>query len=231
MSLPSFFKKYGAAFVIVDTVAILLIVGYVLNRGQDAPRAPQEKNIPTGVPDGACRPTGCSGQVCADKDVATTCEWKEEYACYTKADCERQNSGECGWTRTKKFEECVADALAKNLSLSAPDVADKTDMIRVLNIAPNVIVVSPLYLRGEARGNWFFEASFPAELVDANGKKLANAIATAEGEWMTTEFVPFHAEFRFDTPETETGFVILHKDNPSDDRVQDDELRFPVRFR
>jgi hypothetical protein len=29
----------------------------------------------------ACRRTGCSGQVCADQEVVTTCEWKPEYAC------------------------------------------------------------------------------------------------------------------------------------------------------
>src|SRR5688572_4202660 len=41
-------------------------------------------------PTQACRRTGCSGQVCSDQDVVTTCEWKPEYACYDKAPCERQ---------------------------------------------------------------------------------------------------------------------------------------------
>lgn len=54
-----------------------------------------------------CVVTGCSGQVCSDKHEATTCEYKEEYACYRDAICERQTSGECGWTMTEELTECL----------------------------------------------------------------------------------------------------------------------------
>jgi hypothetical protein len=57
-----------------------------------------------------CRPTGCSGQVCSDRDVITTCEWREEYACYRNATCERQPSGACGWTPTPELEACLGGA-------------------------------------------------------------------------------------------------------------------------
>ena len=55
----------------------------------------------------ACVRTGCSGQVCADGDVVTTCEWREEYACYASASCERQADGACGWTETPELAACL----------------------------------------------------------------------------------------------------------------------------
>jgi hypothetical protein len=55
----------------------------------------------------ACRATGCSGQICADEDVITTCEFREEYACYQAATCERQTDGTCGFTATPELEACL----------------------------------------------------------------------------------------------------------------------------
>ena len=55
----------------------------------------------------ACFKTGCSNQVCADKEVITTCEWRPEYACYQKARCERQADGKCGFARTPELIACL----------------------------------------------------------------------------------------------------------------------------
>ena len=65
-----------------------------------------------GQPPGArrCFKTGCSSQVCAERDVITTCEFRPEYACYQKAMCERQRSGECGFTQTAELTACLARA-------------------------------------------------------------------------------------------------------------------------
>ena len=54
-----------------------------------------------------CKKTGCSGQVCSDEDVVTTCEYRPEYECYKKAKCERQASGECGFTKTPELTSCL----------------------------------------------------------------------------------------------------------------------------
>lgn len=60
-----------------------------------------------------CYISGCSAQVCSDKeDVVTTCEFKEEYACYKTAACERQRDGACGWTMGAALTACLADARA-----------------------------------------------------------------------------------------------------------------------
>jgi hypothetical protein len=60
---------------------------------------------------GACYIGGCSSQICSDqKDIASTCEYREEYACYKSAKCERQPSGECGWTQTTQLTQCISKA-------------------------------------------------------------------------------------------------------------------------
>ena len=107
---------------------------------------------------------------------------------------------------------------------------EKSDLIRLESPRPNQTISSPLEIKGEARGNWYFEASFPARLVDANGKELAVIPVTAQGEWMTTEFVPFQATMTFPTPTTATGKLILEKDNPSGLPENDDQLVIPVKF-
>lgn len=55
-----------------------------------------------------CVRGGCSNQVCADHPVITTCEWRAEYECYQKAECKRQQDGNCGFTKTRELTECLA---------------------------------------------------------------------------------------------------------------------------
>ena len=107
---------------------------------------------------------------------------------------------------------------------------EKQDLVRVDEPRPNTTVSSPLIIRGEARGDWFFEASFPIRLVDENGKELGRSVATAKGEWMTEDFVPFESELNFDAKSASGGMLILEKDNPSGLPENADELSVPVRF-
>ncbi len=59
-----------------------------------------------------CVVGGCSSQLCGEEgdDLVSTCEWTEKYSCYQKATCERQASGQCGWTETPELLQCIADA-------------------------------------------------------------------------------------------------------------------------
>lgn len=110
------------------------------------------------------------------------------------------------------------------------NIEAKKDLIRISGIESNQIVTSPLKVSGEARGNWYFEASFPVKLLDANGKVLAEKPAQAQGEWMTTNFVPFEVILTFAKPATATGVLVLEKDNPSGLPQFADELRIPIKF-
>lgn len=114
--------------------------------------------------------------------------------------------------------------------------------IAYVNASPDLIVVnefngehngisSPLVVTGRARGYWFFEASFPVVLTDWDGKIIADGYATAEGEWMTEDFVPFYFTLTFDKPAYgERGTLILRKDNPSGLPEHDAAVEIPVRF-
>lgn len=110
--------------------------------------------------------------------------------------------------------------------ISAPD-----NRIRITEPKPNAIVTNPIPFRGEARGTWYFEASFPVELLDANGKQLAQAIATAEGEWMTEAFVPFSGTISWsEIPETSSGILRFHRNNPSGLPEYEASVDIPVMF-
>ncbi len=62
-----------------------------------------------------CRKTGCSGQICSDVDVVTTCEYRSEYACFQSARCERQQNGTCGFTQTAQLESCLSGARSSGI--------------------------------------------------------------------------------------------------------------------
>lgn len=108
---------------------------------------------------------------------------------------------------------------------------DMTNLIRATSPKPNETIKSPLAITGEARGNWYFEASFPVKLLDGNGNFIAQWYAEALSDWMTTEFVPFKATLVFPAqPAGTTGMLVLEKDNPSGLPEHADELRIPIKF-
>jgi hypothetical protein len=112
----------------------------------------------------------------------------------------------------------------------ATTTPDVSDLIHVAAPAENTLVTSPLAVTGEARGTWYFEASFPIVLLDATGKTIVEDHATAQGDWMTEDFVPFTASLTFAKPATANGTLVLKRDNPSGLPQNDAEIRIPVRF-
>jgi hypothetical protein len=62
------------------------------------------------LPGEGCKISGCSGQLCVAEGESgiSTCEWKDEYACYGSAKCEKQPSGKCGWTQTPELQQCLS---------------------------------------------------------------------------------------------------------------------------
>ena len=87
-------------------------------------------------------------------------------------------------------------------------------------------------MKGEARGTWNFEASFPVVLTNWDGLIIAEGIAQAQSDWMTEDFVPFIATLNFEKPSYgKNGFLILKKDNPSGLSQNDESLEIPVNFK
>lgn len=148
-------------------------------------------------------------------------------------------------TRTiTTYDECVAAGYpvmesyppkcqtrdGKTFSQDIGNEIELIDEIKVHTPRPQTLIESTLEITGEARGGWYFEASFPVKLLDANGEILAEHYATAQGNWMTSEFVPFTATLLFATPQTATGTLVLMNDNPSGIPENSRELRIPIRF-
>src|SRR3989344_9050623 len=68
-----------------------------------------------------------------------------------------------------------------------------SENVKVSSPLPSAKVSKLFTATGEARGTWYFEASFPVQVRDPNGNLVGQGIAQAESNWMTEDFVPFKA--------------------------------------
>jgi len=124
-------------------------------------------------------------------------------------------------------ESCALDS-EQYLNLSS-GLPKENAMIKLQSPLENATVTCPIELKGEAKGSWFFEASFPVEFADPTGKVVGWGLATADSEWMTDQFVPFSATI-------ECGEVsgpitmILRKDNPSGLPENEDAVYIPMKI-
>ena len=108
----------------------------------------------------------------------------------------------------------------------------RQDFIVVASPQPGDVVRSPLKIRGQARGTWFFEGDFPLILKDPKGRIIALGFVTARGQWMTKEFVPFEGTLTFKKPATGgRGTLVFKKDNPTDRPELDDQMELPIYFK
>jgi len=95
---------------------------------------------------------------------------------------------------------------------------------------PGAVINGPFAISGKAK-TWYFEGSFPVELVDIQNNKIAVGYTKAMGDWMTADYVPFETgEINFlSYPQaTTSGFVVFKKDNPSGLPEKDEEFRVAV---
>lgn len=124
---------------------------------------------------------------------------------------------------------------AADLPVAADDATPLDDMIHVFDPSEGTTVYSPIDVFGEARGAWFSEGTFPVRLYDNEGNLLSEGVASstsasADG-WMTDDFVPFEASLSYqEPPKTDTGTLVLMRDNPSGDPANDMQVVIPVQF-
>jgi len=125
--------------------------------------------------------------------------------------------------------QCAADG--KTYTQDIGDELNKADQVKLTNLPANTTVKSPLEIEGQAKGPWFSEASLPVKLVDDKGNPLAEAIAQAQADSMTSDFVPFKVSLTFNLPVGVTkGNLVFEKDNPSGDAANAESFRLPVKF-
>jgi len=102
------------------------------------------------------------------------------------------------------------------------------NIIRIDKIKSGDKISTPLEMSGLARGYWFFEGSFPIEILDENRQIIIQGVAEAQKEWMTEDFVPFKIILDFLVEKEQNGFIILKRDNPSDLKENDAQIEIPV---
>lgn len=126
-------------------------------------------------------------------------------------------------------EEKIDDEIKKvddssNEIINSPVSAD----LELFVPKPGEVITSPYQIRGFARGNWFFEASFPVLITTLDGDVLLETYANAQSDWMTESMVPFIAELNFDITDTQEVLLVLKKDNPSGLKEHDAKLSYPI---
>ena len=91
---------------------------------------------------------------------------------------------------------------------------------------PGAVTGKEFKVTGRARG-FYFEGSFPIDVLDSKGQTLVQTYATAQGEWMVDAFVPFEANVK--VPDTYIGSatLVLRKDNASGLPEHDASISFP----
>lgn len=116
----------------------------------------------------------------------------------------------------KEFVEAIDDpskVKPPTVSTSGDEFNALSSTLRLKTPHANDVVKSPLLVEGEA-GGWYFEGEFPVRLLDASGNEITWGSAIAQGDWMTTDFVPFKATLTFTAPASATGTLVFEASNP-----------------
>ncbi len=108
------------------------------------------------------------------------------------------------------------------------------DLIKVELPFPGAVTGKDFAVIGQARGYWFFEATFPVDVLDKDGNILVQTYASAQADpqtgevnWMTEEFVPFKANIVAPQSYIGPATLVLHKNNASGLPEHDASLSFP----
>ena len=95
----------------------------------------------------------------------------------------------------------------------------------------NDAISSPIGIEGKVTGGgWFFEASFPIQILDGDGKVIGGGATQALDDWMSTGTVRFSASINFTSPHYTTGTILFMNDNPSGLPKNQKTLSLPVKF-
>ena len=90
--------------VLIIKIIVLLIIFYIAIVFINT-KSQKEDDSVNQMTSGGCKISGCSQEVCDEKELYTVCSFKPEYLCYKNARCERQADGQCSWTKTPELNE------------------------------------------------------------------------------------------------------------------------------
>lgn len=95
------------ALMVISAVAFTFLVWLSIDKKQGSNKA----YVNAGTASSGCVKSGCSGQVCAEEgsDIITTCEIQNWYTCLSLTKCEKQKTGQCGWTENSAYINCMKE--------------------------------------------------------------------------------------------------------------------------
>ena len=121
----------------------------------------------------------------------------------------------------------VATSTSPTSSTSDATTSSLASRVSVASPASGATVGKTFTVSGKAPGPWYFEASFPVRVYDADNNKIGQAIAQAQSDWMTTALVPFTAAITV-TGYTGAATLVLLRDNPSGLPENDESVSIPI---
>ena len=85
---------------------------------------------------------------------------------------------------------------------------------------PDGPLTSPLTIRGEVSGRFFWEGVFPVRLLGPNGEVIAEWFAQpGEEGWMIEDPVPFSVTLTFDVDVETEALLVFQQDIAGDDAL------------
>jgi hypothetical protein len=93
---------------------------------------------------------------------------------------------------------------------------------------PGDTVTAGITISGTARGDWFTQGTFRAEVIAENGDVLVRNQIPAQGNAMTTALVQFSSMVQISPNYHGPATVILHNDNPDGHPNPDRSVSIPI---
>jgi hypothetical protein len=116
------------------------------------------------------------------------------------------------------------DPVKENSSVQVSD-------IKLDNLANNSEISFPLKINGQAPGGWFFEGTFPIQVLDKDLNIISSGYSTAKDNWMQEGMVRFEATLnKQGEPQSKDGVVVFKKSNPSGLKENDSEKTIYIIF-
>ncbi|MDD4333155.1 MAG: Gmad2 immunoglobulin-like domain-containing protein [Patescibacteria group bacterium] len=251
-------KKFLIIFGVALAVCVVIFsIRFFLGGPEDAWICSNGEWVRHGQPSSPAPTTGCGEKeiVCSDYNlencpsncvVCPPCAACSSLSCQAEDFCKSIGfdkdwypNMQSAQKKITNFNDCAAagnpvmESFPRKCNVGGQTYTEEisNDSIKIDYPQPNQKISSPLKISGQARGNWFFEASFPVVLVNWDGLIIAEGQAKAQSDWMTENFVPFTAELTFTKPEyKDNGALILKKDNPSGLPENADFIEMPIIF-
>lgn len=138
---------------------------------------------------------------------------------------QQPNGGSAPISQTQQGIRVGLSIVGTSQSVQQPSPSDQVTIM-----SPNLQlpVKSPLSIHGSVSGTFFSEGVFPVVLRDTTGHEIARALAHADGEWMTTDTVPFTVQLEYKAKPGTKAVLVFEKDNPSGLPENDHSQEFTV---